>query len=245
MIKRSTPFSDIVINKFQVHRVILYEKTSLFENITSDITVDKRLDLPFDDDVVDKFLDVVYNNLDIEYSADLFKVFEYTGLKNVPICAILKKESFIVINQILSEFPNIEYSIQFNKPTNEDYKYLCCLPHGRYYELLSNIMDEVTKSKINDKFNMNQLQIYYITNYLRCILGQFTNYEWIYTACSYFLMNNKYTKEYLVSGNASLFHDKSPRSAYARADDNITEKSTKLTKKCTKILKELGWNCNE
>lgn len=169
MIRRDTPFSDIVINeKFPAHRSVLVVASETFKNMIGDLGENvHELTLDFPDDLVDQLLDLIYyrkRNL----TSDLYKLVLHMNIQHFTVTQeIINTLSGDELYNILSNF-DIEYEFNLGAPTNDDYKFLCCLPHEKFMTRINLVVDDLYLRK--KKPNNEKIQLYYTAVSLRCFI---------------------------------------------------------------------------
>jgi hypothetical protein len=248
MIKRNSPFSDIIVNGYPAHRVILVEASKTFKDLIESLNDDdiKELNLPYDNDVVDQLLNLIYY---AEYKLDikLYDVIAYMDIKLSKSVDIFKVGSIGDIREILQKY-EIDYDVNYDNPSDSDYKFLCCLSHEKFMKLTEPIAkiaficlpldNDNIKSLYND--NIKKIGLLYTTISLRCLLPWYKDWHWLYAMYNIAFANA--AKSHCKYINASLLHDTklTNMNLYAIPNGKYTQESLDMTNKCTEILISLG-----
>jgi hypothetical protein len=236
MIKRNTPFSDIKVNNFPAHRVVLVAASETFRNMIGDLSEDVcELALPYPDALVDQLLDLVYYKK-YNLTSDLYKLVLYMNIKSFTITQeIINELPGDELYNMLSKF-DIEYEPNLDAQTNADYRFLCCLPHEKFMSRINSAMDDLYNRDVrpNDK----KTQLYYTVVTLRCLIPWYENYRLAYVVYQHSI--GRVTG--LTGLLSKLVHDHkiTKYSILGCISKNPEKKNIDLTNFCVKVLKSLN-----
>jgi hypothetical protein len=233
MITRDSPFSDIKVNGFSAHRVVLADASETFKNMIGDLSEDVReLNLQYPDALVDQLLDYIYYKK-YNLTVDLFDLITYMHLTDAVLTQeVVNTTSTDELREIFAKF-DIEYKLNIENPSVADYRVLCCLPHEKFMTMLNSAM--TNKFGRNKKENKKEFQMFYVAVTLRCLIPWYKNHHLLYV-----IYHRTMAREEVIGICSTLLHNNMSEYLIWAINGNPSKSNIDLTNQCVEVLKLLG-----
>ncbi len=238
MIKRDSLYSDIKVNEHPAHRVVLAEVSETFKNMIGDLCEDvNELVLDFPDALVDRLLDVIYCQK-FEMDTELFKIIQHMNIKNFKLTTdMIKNMSATDLQNILARHSDI-YDVDYDNPQFVDYRFLCCLPHTQFMNIINPIVDTILR--FNSAKYSDKIQTIFMASCMRCLMSVYKDYHFQYSLYMYAIYGRLHDNGRLVYLNVNLAHMHKPNCYAVLASSSVAGKTDTLTGLCTEVFKSLG-----